>query len=122
MFDVKANAKDIGRRIKALRTQQGITQDDMAAALGRSRSFVAGVESGGDTPGLQGIITIADELKVPVDWLLGRKTPSGGPLAGEFIDDMDELAWVAFWRKLDGPDRATALRLLIVPALPRKVA
>ena len=122
MLDIKANAKEIGRRIAALRTVAGQTQEDLAAAIGKSRSFIAGLESGGDTPGLGALILVADELKVPLDWLLGRSVPVGGPLVGKFVNDMDELAWLAFWQSLNDSERSAALRLLNIPAPHRQVA
>lgn len=44
-----------------------------------------------------------------------HEMPVAGPLAGEFIDRPDELAWVAFWRGLNDAGRAEALRMLRVP-------
>jgi hypothetical protein len=54
-----------------------------------------------------------------MDWLLCRIVPPGGPLAGQFIDDGDELAWLAFWRGLTPVERAAALKMLRVPEIDR---
>jgi hypothetical protein len=39
-------------------------------------------------------------LAVPMDrlWLLCCEVPPGGPLTGQVVDHLDELAWLAFWR------------------------
>jgi hypothetical protein len=39
------------------------------------------------------------------DWLLGQTAPAGCPLAGEFIDLVDELASAAFWPSMRRPQR-----------------
>ena len=92
MFDLKANARDMGRRIAALRSRAGQNQADLAAAVGKSRTFITDIETGSNTPGIETAIGIAEEFKVPLDWLLGRKVPCDGPLAGHFVDDLDKLA------------------------------
>lgn len=102
---------EIGRRFRSLRAK-GVTQEALAAEIGVSRSMIAGVETGGDWPGLQATIAFADHFKVPLDWLLCRKPPAGGPLVGQFVDDGDELAFLNFWRGLTDAERTAALSLL----------
>lgn len=108
------NFAAVGARLKKLRKQKKPreTQEDLAAAVGVTRSTIAGIESGGDGGGLDTMIAIADYYKVPMDWLLCRKVPPGGPLVGKFVDDPDELAIADFWAGLNDGERATMLRLL----------
>ncbi len=114
------NLHAIGRRVKQLRKQRGLSsQDDLAAEIGVSRSAIAGIEAGSDRGGLETMVAIADYFKVPLDWLLCRKPPPGGPLAGQFVDDPDELAWLDFWRDLDRDDKVAVTRLLRVPGFDR---
>ncbi|WP_298862340.1 helix-turn-helix domain-containing protein [uncultured Microbacterium sp.] len=40
---------DLGQVISAVRTQRGLRQEDLADALGVSRTYVAGLESGHST-------------------------------------------------------------------------
>src|SRR5579859_2701754 len=116
MIDLKA----MGARIADLRRRAGIaTQEGLAAELsapedspGWGRSAIGGIESGGDRPGLLLAVAIADRFRVPMDWLLGRKVPTGGPLLGQFVDDPDELAWLNFWRELLPEERPTVLKML----------
>ena len=119
---VVANLKDIGRRVAALRTERQLGQIDLAAEVGVSRSTIAGIESGNDRGGILTMIAIADYFKVPLDWLLARDVPPGGPLIGQFVDDADKLAWLAFWDGLNDADRSSALRLLQVPSLEKRRA
>jgi transcriptional regulator with XRE-family HTH domain len=108
------NLKAIGARVKWLRKQRHPkeSQDQLAAAIGVTRSAIAGIESGGDRGGLETMIAIADYYKVPLDWLLCRPSPVGGPLVGEFINDPDELAIAHFWRRLGDDGRAAAVTVL----------
>jgi len=122
MFDLKANARDMGRRIAALRSRAGQNQADLAAAVGKSRTFITDIETGSNTPGIETAIGIAEEFKVPLDWLLGRKVPCDGPLAGHFVDDLDKLALLSWWGKLNDTERASALRLLNIQTTPERLA
>jgi transcriptional regulator with XRE-family HTH domain len=109
------NHKMIGRRIAQTRRDMGATQVEMAEAVGVSRPQLTGIEGGGTTS-LPTIIAIADYLKVPLDWLLGRKVPPGGPLVGHFIYEPDQLALFRFWDALSIEERrAVFITLRISP-------
>jgi transcriptional regulator with XRE-family HTH domain len=110
-----SSAKNIGRRIVELRKTAKLTQDDLAVAIGLSRSTIAGIESGGASAGFQSMVAIADYFKVPLDWLVGRRCPTGGPLVTQIVDDPDELAWLSFWRNLDDRRREAMLMVLQIP-------
>jgi transcriptional regulator with XRE-family HTH domain len=84
----------------------------VAEALGIARSTYGEMENGTDRGGLDSILAIADYFKVPLDWLLWRVPPTGGPLVGYFIDDPDELAWVGLWRAMNPAQRAGMTILL----------
>jgi transcriptional regulator with XRE-family HTH domain len=107
--------KVIGRRIAKLRRAAGMTQIDLAVAIGISRSVLGEIEGGTQPGGLGTMLAIADELKVPFDWLIGRNVPPGGPLVGKFIDDPDTLAWVRFWEGLTPEQRPIAAKMLGLP-------
>jgi transcriptional regulator with XRE-family HTH domain len=111
-IDGMTNLEAIGKRIAALRRQAGMTQDALAAEIGVARPTLAGIERGLDRAGIVSTIAIADYFKVPMDWLLGRSVPPGGPLTTQIIDRHDELIWVEFWRGLPVEERPVALRLL----------
>lgn len=103
---VVADPKKIGARIKALRHAAGQTQQDVAEALGIARSTYGEMENGTDRGGLDSILAVADYFKVPLDWLLLRTPPTGGPLVGYFLDDPDELAWLQLWRAMNHAQRS----------------
>lgn len=104
----------IGRRVKKLResARPKETQDGLAAAVGVGRSTIGMIETGKDGGGIDTMIAIADHYKVPLDWLVCRRVPAGGPLAGQFVDDPNELAWLDFWRGIPEQDRDALFRAL----------
>ncbi|AGX43998.1 helix-turn-helix domain-containing protein [Clostridium saccharobutylicum] len=62
----------LGERIKLLRKDQGITQDQLAEYINVSRSSINGYENGGVEPSLSVLVKIADVFNVSLDYLLGR--------------------------------------------------
>jgi transcriptional regulator with XRE-family HTH domain len=61
----------LGRNLRRLRTQQGLSQEDFAEVLKIHRTYVGGLERGERNPSLQVIERLADELGVdPVDLLV----------------------------------------------------
>lgn len=66
--------KKLGRAIKALRTKQGITQDDLAEKLGVKRSAVGNWEQGTRTPDMEQLEAIADIFNVDMNYF-SEKTP-----------------------------------------------
>jgi transcriptional regulator with XRE-family HTH domain len=109
------NLKAIGRRVAELRIKAGLTQEELADAVGVARGTLGSIETGGGRAGIETTIAIADHFKVPMDWLLCREVPTGGPLIGQFVDDPEELAWLAFWRGLTADERAAAAKMFRLP-------
>lgn len=62
----------LGERIKLLRKEQLITQDQLADYLNVSRQSVWGYENDGVEPSLSVLIKIADRFNISLDYLLGR--------------------------------------------------
>lgn len=116
-----SSSKASGRRVRELREAEGLVQEDLAAIIGVSRSTIAGIETGGDRGGISTMIAIADHYKVPLDWLLCRSVPPGGPPVGQFVDSPDKLAWLHFWDSLSPSDRHSVIRALRIP-FPQEVA
>jgi len=108
----------IGVRLAQLRENAGETQEQTAAATGYSRSTIANIEAGTQQIGLQAALALADHFRVPMDYLLCRVVPPGGPLVGKFLEDRDVLALVGFWESLNDSDRQAVVRLLRIPGLP----
>jgi transcriptional regulator with XRE-family HTH domain len=102
--DLSAGA---GARIRAARRAIGLTQDELAQAVGVSRSAVAQWET--DRAGQVGgnLARISEILGVPVAYLLtGAQPGEGGPLAG----NATELALLRLYRSCTETDQALLLR------------
>ena len=63
----------LGERLAAARKSRGLTQWDLAVALGDrySQSGISSVERGLSSMHLDGVMVAAQELRVSVDWLVG---------------------------------------------------
>lgn len=100
-------------RLTALREAKDITQDDIAAELGISRSRWSRIESGRCGITLEQLRAVAEFYGVSLDYLeYGRGASAGLPHAGELVDDPDELAWLDFWRRIKPEDKPAVFRLL----------
>lgn len=62
----------LGDRIKLLRKEQGMTQEQLGDYLNLSRSSVKGYENEGVEPSLSVLVKLADIFNVSLDYLLGR--------------------------------------------------
>ena len=60
-------------RLKELREEKGLSQMAAGAALGVSRSAIAGYETKGREPDVHMLIALADFYEVSIDYLVGRK-------------------------------------------------
>lgn len=103
----------IGRRLAELRRAAGLRQEDVAAAVGISRSHLAGMEKRHDNPGRATVTALASFYGVSVDFLInGEGAAPPPPQARQFIEDPDELALIAFWRSLSLDQRGFMLNML----------
>jgi transcriptional regulator with XRE-family HTH domain len=59
-------------RLKKLRQEQELTQDDFAKELNMSRSAIAAYESGRNEPPYEVLRKIADFFQVTTDYLIGK--------------------------------------------------
>lgn len=69
---MESESARLGKNLKQIRIQKGMTQGDIVRALGVSRSFVSNIENGKTNPTLSTIKRIADALGVSVDRLLKK--------------------------------------------------
>jgi len=70
MSIVSAKHVKFGKRVKELRNDTGMTQDMLAAKIGKDRSYVGFIERGERNPSLQVIFLLAKALDVNPDALL----------------------------------------------------
>jgi transcriptional regulator with XRE-family HTH domain len=110
MSRVSAVERDdqLGRRIRALRSERGLTLTGLAARVGITRSFLSSVERGVAYPSLLVLRSIAAALEVPV---FMRFT---APEANGLVVRRDA-------RKVIRPPGAPASYELVSPDLKRKI-
>jgi transcriptional regulator with XRE-family HTH domain len=60
----------VGRNVKKLRQQKGLTQEELAFAAKIDLTYVGGIERGRRNPSLLVMVRIADALSVSVQKLL----------------------------------------------------
>ena len=101
-----SNPGDIGARIRTAREEQGWTQDQLAAAVGVSRSAVAQWETGRAGQVTTNLTRVASTLGVGVEYLMhGRDKFATGK-----INSSDELAMLRLYRECSLEDRQLLLR------------
>lgn len=57
------------KRLHGLRRDRNLSQDIVAKAIGKSRSYLAGIEGGHDAPGREVLKRLSDFYEVSLDWL-----------------------------------------------------
>ena len=112
----------MGLRIRDVRREKGWTQDQLASAVGVSRSAVAQWETGRAGQVTTNLTRIADVLEVGVEYIMygdDKRAPSEARLG-------DELALLRLYRECSAEDRQlllrTARRLVAVSHHEAKIA
>lgn len=72
---MKINCKKLGKRIQSIRKDRGLSQEQLAEAIGKSPSAVSCIETGRKCPSLETFILIANALRVSADTLLLDQLP-----------------------------------------------
>ncbi|MDO8686944.1 MAG: helix-turn-helix transcriptional regulator [Candidatus Berkelbacteria bacterium] len=63
-------AQKLGRNLKRIRTEKGISQGDIVRSLGMDRAFVSNIENGKTNPTLATITKLAKAIGVSVGELM----------------------------------------------------
>ncbi len=65
----------IGKRVKELRIEKGLSQQELGSAIGVTKVSICGYENGTRLPNLEKLVKLADALETTTDFLLGREIP-----------------------------------------------
>jgi transcriptional regulator with XRE-family HTH domain len=98
-----------GSRLKQLRKEKGLTQQQLAALLKIGRPTVAGYETKGKEPDFEKIMWLSAFFGVTTDYLLGISNNRGKPLTAKdeaFIKELFDIA-----RELNAENRVKILEL-----------
>ena len=72
----KNKKAELGKRIKDLRTENGLSQKDLADFLGIGRPNLSRIERGYILPVTPYLIKLRDRFNVSIDWLLNGESPT----------------------------------------------
>lgn len=71
-------SQSLGARLKALRAERPrLSVQEVADAVGVSRSYLSGIENEHDKPGYESFVALADYYQVTLDFLAGRESYMG---------------------------------------------
>ena len=59
----------IGARLRAARTESGLTLDQLANATGLTKGFISRIERDGTSPSVQTLVALCEAMSIPVGWL-----------------------------------------------------
>mgnify|MGYP002577641217 CR=1 FL=1 len=96
-----ATRKNVGQRVRALREESNLTQEQLAEKIGVSIETISSIERGIKMPRLQNFVAIANQLGVSADELLQDELDFG------FIAEANALS-----KKLEELSRADRKRIL----------
>ncbi len=65
----------IGKRIKDMRLEKGMSQQELGDLIGVTKVSICGYENGTRTPSLDTFCILADIFETTTDYLLGREIP-----------------------------------------------
>mgnify|MGYP005787230963 CR=1 FL=1 len=103
----------IGERLRILRKEQCITQQQLADQAGISRSNINTWESGKSLPLPDGLIALADCFGCSIDYLLGRETEEGSVIISHGIEiSNDEQEFLKLYRRLSNRQKFAALNFV----------
>ena len=102
----------IGRRVRQLRTERGMTLDDLGAAIGRAASQVSVIENGKREPKLSELQRLARALGVTIDQLISTEAPTGRAA----LASLQTAPTPPMPARMPGVDRATPLGQVMAEA------
>ncbi len=80
--------KDIGQRIKQVRTARGLTQEKLSEIVGIGPSHMSHIESGSTVPSFEVFIAILNALECSADELLCKEVTAAKPYLHNWLVDM----------------------------------
>ena len=102
---------EFAKRLRSLRADRALSQRDLAERIHTRAPQISRYESGSHLPNLETLASIAEVLRVDVDYLLFGRT-DGAPTDDTGIKDVRLLERVRELERLDRHFRETAIAML----------
>lgn len=84
---------DIGKRIRAVRLERGLTQEQLAERIATGTTHVSHIETGNTIPSLKTFLAIVNALDVSADELLcGNIEKSGAVFQGKMAEILSDCS------------------------------
>lgn len=80
--------KHIGARIRAIRIEKKITQEQLAEAVGVGTSHISHIETGSGTASLETLVQIINALNCSADELLCLEVKSAKPFLNNWLSEI----------------------------------
>lgn len=80
----------IGQRLKSLRKERDMSQQELGDALGITKVSICGYEKGTRTPSLETFALLADFFGVTTDYFLGREVSVINEDDGQYVGSISE--------------------------------
>lgn len=91
----------IGERLKQFRKEKGLSQKDIAAAIGMTQGYISEVEKGLKLPGSEFLISLKKSFGLDLNWFLTGETqvsivaeehtPYGDPVREKINQHLDQM-------------------------------
>lgn len=102
-------------RLKEMRTEWGLTQTDVAKAIGTSQRNIGRWESGLNEPTSSSLVKLADFFRVSVDYLLGREDDFGNIEVKSSAAEVsaEELGLILGYRSLSATNKKIVFETML---------
>ena len=107
------------RNLRKLRLAKGVSQQQLAAAIGTTQQSINKYENHSTEPDIQTLIRLADYFGTSVDELVGHYTPPSEEEIHDLILTRDEIFLIQNRRRLSRSERES-IRLILENYLKNK--
>ena len=80
----------IGKRIRELRVEKGLSQQELGSSIGVTKVSICGYENGTRIPNLEKLVKLAEQLETTTDYLLGRE------IAVVNEENKTSIGWISY--------------------------
>lgn len=99
-----------GEKVKELRIRAGLTQEELAAKIGKVKSYICNIEKGTRTTKLENVPLLAEALNVSISELVGLDIDPSSPF----------LEYIPFLARAEEGDIRSIRKILGMPIEDKK--